>query len=127
MKSNLSLFINFSNHPVSSWDEAQTAAALALGEELVDMPFPTIDPEWDEARISDLVEEYVHRIVDAGRGYASVTVHLMGEFTFCYALVHRLSAVGIRCVASCTRREVHSTDQGLVHAFHFVQFRAYRS
>ena len=108
-------------------DETQTTAALAFGEELVDMPFPTIDPEWDEARISDLVDEYVHLIVDAGRGYASVTVHLMGEFTFCYALVHRLSAVGIRCVASCTRREVHSTDQGLVHAFHFVQFRAYRS
>jgi hypothetical protein len=33
-------------------------------------------------------------------------VHLMGEMTFTFALVRKLQAAGIRCVASTTARDV---------------------
>ena len=118
------LFLNLSNHPHHTWNEQQLEAARALGE-LQDMSFPTIAPEATEEEIAALAEEYVQKILADAEG-KQVTVHLMGELTFCFALVRRLEEVGITCVASCSRRDVEELPDGRKQsAFHFTRFRRY--
>lgn len=118
------LFLNFSNHPHHTWNEQQLEAARALGE-LQDMSFPAIAPEATEEEIAALAEEYVQKILADAEG-KQVTVHLMGELTFCFALVRRLEEVGITCVASCSRRDVEELPDGRKQsAFHFTRFRRY--
>ena len=53
-------------------------------------------------------------------------VHIMGEFTFCFALIQKLQKQNIKCVASTTERNVRflSTGERVVD-FNFIQFRAY--
>ena len=118
------LFLNLSNHPYSTWSEGQKAAARTLGE-LEELPFPEIAPEATEEEIAALAEEYVQKILAYAEG-KQVTVHLMGELTFCFALVRRLEEVGITCVASCSRRDVEDLPDGRKQsAFHFSNFRRY--
>ena len=116
--------INFSNHPSGTWSHEQLAAAACYGD-IVDIPFPEVDPAADEAAISRLADKCVELILD-GRNAEETTVHIMGEFTLCYAVINRLLSLGVRCVASCTRRDVTYPTIGTkeVH-FHFTRFREY--
>jgi hypothetical protein len=52
-------------------------------------------------------------------------VHIMGEMTFTFALVNLLKEVGIKCIASTTKRNVEEIDGKHVSTFQFVQFREY--
>lgn len=118
------LFLNLSNHPHHTWNEQQLEAARALGE-LQDMSFPAIAPEATEEEIAAQADEYVQKILAHAEG-KRVTVHLMGELTFCFALVRRLEEVSITCVASCSRRDVEELPDGRKQsAFHFTRFRRY--
>lgn len=118
------LFLNLSNHPHHTWNELQLEAARALGE-LQDMSFPAIAPEATEEEIAALADEYVQKILAHTEG-KQVIVHLMGELTFCFALVRRLEEVGITCVASCSQRDVEELPDGRKQsAFHFTRFRRY--
>lgn len=118
------LFINLSNHPFSTWDERQLQAAAVYGK-LVDIPFPAVDPAGDEAYIQELADEYEYQILKMAEERA-VTVHLMGEMNFCFALIKRLAEHGIRCVASTSKRIVSETNDGEKNSiFHFQRFREY--
>lgn len=118
------MLINLTNHPYTTWDEKQRTAAGVYGE-CVDMTFPNIDPQMDEADVSHLADEYAGRIVQMGAG-CELTVHVMGEFTFCYSLIRRLQNAGVRCVASCTERDVTIAEDGSkATKFHFARFREY--
>ena len=120
-----SILINLSNHPTAGWSEAQLAASMPYGD-LVDMPFPQVDPSIDEEALRTLVDVYAAQVA-AYRDEHSVTVHLMGEMTFCFALINRLRGEGITCVASCTERMVELLSDGVKRAtFQFVRFREYR-
>lgn len=118
------LLINLSNHPSSLWDSNQLQAASVYGE-VVDIPFPEIDPNATEDEITNLTGEFLGKIQQFAQS-ASVTVHLMGEFTFCFALALALNKSGIECVASTTRRDVTLDDSGTKQVkFHFTRFRKY--
>lgn len=117
------MFINLTNHPSSLWSEDQLAAAEHFGE-VVDIPFPDISPEADEEEINSMAEDYVEKILSYGND-KDITVHVMGEMTFVYALVMRLKALGITCVASTTERMVKEVDGKKISEFKFVQFREY--
>lgn len=118
------MLINFTNHPYSVWSENQRMAADCFGE-IVDVPFPEVDPNADETTISHLADEYVDQLL-AGRKVETLSVHIMGEFTLCYAIISRLQARGVRCMASCTRRDViYSHDGTKKVGFHFTRFREY--
>jgi len=53
-------------------------------------------------------------------------VHIMGELTFCFAMVARLQKAGVTCLASTTRREtVENGDGSKTSRFEFVRFREY--
>ena len=99
------MFINFSNHRIENWGEEQLAAAKSYGE-IIDLPFPNVDPEGDENYISNLTEEYVEKIVSMIQNPLQDVVHIMGELNLVFSLVSRLTAKGVTCVASTTERIV---------------------
>lgn len=118
------LFVNFSNHPSRYWDKKQREASLDYGE-LLDMPFPQIDPNASDEELLILVQDCVHKIVSL-EDSKSITVHIMGEMTFTYMVVARLKELGIKCVASTTERKTSYSEDGTkISEFSFVKFREY--
>lgn len=117
------MFINLTNHPSENWSEEQLEAARQYGE-IVDLPFPIIEPFFTTKDIEDLADI----TVDGIKGLdANPIVHVMGEMTFTYAIVTRLKALGVTCVASTTERLVKMMPDGKkVSEFKFVQFREYK-
>lgn len=118
------LLINLSNHPSADWGARQREAAEMYGE-IEDMDFPAIPPVAGEREITDLAEEYVARIEERAET-RDVTVHIMGEMTFCYAVITRLQSLGIPCIASTTRRQITEAADGVKEVlFDFETFREY--
>ena len=113
------MLLNLTNHPSDTWSPEQIAAA---GGDVMDMPFPSVPPEADEAYIDALANEYLDRILSLENLSA---VHIMGEFNFCYALISRLKAQGVRCVASTTLRETVEENGVKISKFKFTRFREY--
>ena len=122
------MLINLSNHPSSLWGEEQTKAAAEKYGKVIDLPFPAIDPEAGPDAIALLADQYEVKIrkLLAAENTGAFAVHVMGELTFCFALVARLQKFGITCLASTTRRETIENGDGLkTSRFEFVRFREY--
>lgn len=117
------MLINLSNHPSIMWESDQLNAAARYGR-IIDIPFPKVAPEGDE----DYIEQLVTNTMDSILQYTDkeeVTVHIMGEMTFVYLLVNRLSMIGIPCLASTTERIAQETDNIKISNFKFIRFRKY--
>lgn len=118
------IFLNLSNHPSSKWDEKQVAAASTYGE-IIDIPFPEIDPAAGKDEIHDLASQYM-QMISGIYSDNQITVHIMGEQTFCHALVTMLEKSGIKCVASCAARNATELPDGRkLSEFSFIRFREY--
>ena len=118
------MLINLSNHPSAKWSVEQTEAARQFGE-VVDLPFPQVDPFGDEAYIAELADAYCGKVLALAEGNP-VSVHLMGEMTLIHALAFRLKAVGVECLASTTERVVvEEAPDRKTALFRFVRFRKY--
>lgn len=118
------MFINLTNHPSEKWSEEQLNAARRYGE-ITDIPFPLIDENATEAEINRLADDYFSTILSKG-DVEDLTIHIMGEQTFCYALISKLQKEGVHCIASCTKRDVSVNEEGqTVSTFHFTNFREY--
>ena len=119
------IFINYTNHPVKDWSEEQVSAAKKYAETLVDIPFIVIDPDKDEDDIEKIADSELKKILKVAEGQ-DATVHLMGEQTFSFSLIKKLQGLGVRCVASTTKREVKDLgDNKREVTFRFVKFREY--
>ncbi len=120
-----SLLVNLSNHSYSCWGERQREAAKMYGE-CVDLPFPNVDPFWNEEDIERVSEQYLNKILKMNEKHP-VTVHVMGEFTFCYSMVRKLLMNNINCIASCAERDVEYVGDNQVKrvVFNFMRFRKY--
>ncbi len=117
------MFLNLSNHPSAAWSTEQLEAARVYGE-VVDIPFPAVSPQSDEEQLADLVNDYVQRVTELSP--EPCVVHVMGEQTFSYGVVSRLTAMGYTCVASTTERIVKELPDGTkMSKFRFVGFRSY--
>lgn len=119
------MLINCSNHPSRMWGPSQREAARVYGE-IVDIPFPQVDPRLDEEGIRKLVGDYAARI-EAVRADA---VFLAGEFTFLFMLVDKLLKDGENVICACAKRETKEilrpngvTEKQAV--FVFERFRKY--
>ncbi len=117
------MLINLSNHPSTAWPESQKAAAQEQFGEIEDWAFPNISPHATAEEVAQLAEDYFRRIAQATPRPRAV--HLMGEMTFTFALVRRLLAAGVRCIASTTERDVVEQEGVKTSRFRFVQFRDY--
>ena len=109
------MLINCSNHPSRLWSSSQKAAASAYGE-IVDIPFPQVDPQLDENGIRQLVKEYA-ALIEA-KGADAVL------------LVDKLLRDGENVICACSKRETQevlrpdgSSEKKAV--FVFERFRKY--
>ena len=118
---NQNMLLNLSNHPSSHWSKAQRVAAEEYGD-IIDLPFPAIDPWASEADIAVLADRLFQQIKSMG-GVEDLTVHLMGEFSFTYALLCRLRQEGYDCVVSTSARNVVMREGVKEVIFDFVRFR----
>ena len=117
------MFINLTNHPSKDWSAEQLEAALRYGE-IVDLPFPIIEPSFSKEEVLFLVKECSNTIMGIMNG--DTVVHVMGEMTFTHNLVNALKDLGITCLASTTERNTIMTVDGKkISEFKFVQFREY--
>lgn len=115
------MFLNISNHPLSQWSAEQLAAAKKYGE-MEDIPFPETPTSITSSDISLMADT----IVESIKKYDNPTVHIMGEMTLTYAIVRRLRAAGITCLASTTQRIKQQRDDGsFISEFVFQAFRPY--
>jgi len=123
------MLINLSNHPSANWSTGQLAEA-ANYLQVIDLPFPAINPEADSKEIMRLAKNYDVKVRQLLTGKTSElnAVHIMGELTFCFALVARLQSTGITCIVSTTKREtIDNMDGSKTAKFEFVRFREYPS
>ena len=121
----MGFFINVSNHASTAWSEDQIKNARLFGD-IVDIPFPDVEPLWDDSRIDSLVQEYFENI----SSYENPTAMVQGEFVFSYRLVSRLKNAGIKTVAACSKRiSTETTDENghtlKTAKFVFQKFREY--
>lgn len=130
------MLINLSNHPTAMWLPEQTEAAHSAYGEVLDLPFPAVPADADEADIQTIAQEYLKKVQTIAQEYlnkvqtfspsAEAVVHIMGEMTLTYALVCLLKQAGYTCVASTSVREVYEEEPGKKTAvFRFVRFRKY--
>jgi hypothetical protein len=122
------MLINLSNHPSHLWPENQINLAKQLFGNIIDIPFPDVSPTGDEEYIEQLSNQYFQKILDIKNQYPNetLTVHIMGELTFCFSLIKKLQQHNIFCVASTTQRIAEITpDNKKISKFNFVKFRKY--
>lgn len=116
------MLLNLSNHPSTAWPENQMRWALQNYEKVEDLPFPNVDPNLNEVALGKLVEEYFYKVLEKRPKY----VHIMGELTFCVALINKLQKARINCLASTTHRTTLELPDGTkISKFEFVRFRHY--
>lgn len=118
------LLLNLSNHPVETWSQKQLEAVRRYGN-VVDMDFPIITPDATSEIIDKIAETYTRQVIEKA-SRSNITVHIVGEMTFTYAVVARLKALGIKCIASITERNAaFDSQRKKVPEMKFVQFREY--
>ena len=123
------MLLNLTNHPFKNWDEKQIKMAESRFGNIVDIPFPQVDPEADETEINDLANHYSDKclkILSASKDQNNA-LHIMGELTFCFSIVNKFQKEGIRCIASTTSRKAVQNGNFRTSEFIFCRFREYLS
>ena len=127
----MKILFNISNHPSNKWDEKQLQAAKNMADVIKDCPFPNVPPTATSEEVRENALEIANCILSQKnllQNVDEITVHIMGEMTLTFATVAALQnlELGIRCVASCTERNVIELPDGTKQSkFEFVQFRTY--
>lgn len=121
------MLINLSNHPFQSWSATQTAAAIERYQQVIDLPFPQVDPHSSLKEIMQIAKFYLENIINmfSSAKNEKNAVHLMGEFTLTYCLIRLLEEENIETVSSTTERFSVDTTEGKIVKFTFVSFRPY--
>lgn len=114
------MFVNFTNHPSNQWDDNQIQAAHIYGE-IVDVPFPEVDPMADEAYVAALTDACMEKI----QKLCPNAVLCQGEFCLAYQVISRCKAMGIPVLAACSKRCVEEDGNRKTVTFSFVRFRRY--
>lgn len=117
------MLLNITNHPSSSWQANQLDLAKDRFGELVDIPFPKINPELSSKDLTILTEQFYEQLLE--KYDLPFSVHIMGEQTFTFYFVGLLQKNGINCIASTTERIVETKGDQKVSTFKFIQFREY--
>lgn len=118
------MLINLTNHPYTDWSDVQKQSANHYGQ-VIDLPFPMIDPSWGTNELLELCNEYTNNIVSL-KSDEPIVVHVMGEMSFTVLMVSKLIKSGIKCIASTSERYSETIEAGKKEViFRFVRFREY--
>lgn len=123
------MFVNCSNHPSNRWAEDQISAAKWAGGDIVDIPFPPVNPRATHDEVAATAKDIAGRILSLNPNYVMV----QGEMTLTYEIVRRLREfrpVDLHVVAATSERDIReelmadgTTRRSSV--FKFVQWREY--
>jgi len=134
------MFVNLSNHPSSGWTNAQVVAAHRLGGQIVDVPFPAVDPAGNgsvelaatkvaiKVAAAKAAKYNPHRFQDPNRSEA-IIVAIAGEQWLVAAIARQFDSswVGDRpwCLVFGTSERLSETlpDGKKQVQFEFCQFR----
>lgn len=105
------MLINLSNNSFSEWPIKQKLTAEQQFGQIIDLPFPPVLKEFDLDQVIKLVEQYVEKclvLINKNDSYSKCNstkasrnaIHIMGEMTFVYQFVKKMSEQGILCLAS---------------------------
>lgn len=119
------MFVNCSNHKSDNWGERQIQEAEKWGE-IVDFPFPNVDPKADEKAIQELAAKTAEQLLEIKPD----AVMCQGEFSLTFSLVKILRENGIPVFSACSYRSAveEHLPNGRVEkkaVFEFVRFRRY--
>lgn len=119
------MLINLTNHPSKSWHNEQLQAAEFYGE-IVDVPFPDVNPLFAEKQITDIADDLVNYVCELEPD----AVLCQGEFSLAYAIIKRLTEKKITVLAACSARRVieemqENGDVKKICIYNFVKFRKY--
>lgn len=118
------MLLNLSNHPSNNWGRDQKDAAIKQFGGILDFPFPNISPSASLIEVQDLAMSVFKQIL--ALEIPNLSIHLMGEFTFCYQLLKLFEIQKIKCFASTTIRVVTIKPDGMkMSVFQFKEFRPY--
>jgi len=122
------MLINLSNHPKKNWSAGQLSAAGKLYGDVVDIPFPSINPSGDDEYIDSFTDEYLDICLSKVKSSKDNidAIHLMGELTFTFNLLCKLLKHNITCVSSTTERKSIEKNGKKLSEFNFVKFREYK-
>jgi len=122
------MLINLSNHNSNNWSEAQWNSATKDYNVIIDIDFPVVDPNWSPDEVSYLAFTYSQKCIKLLKNSTDIlnAVHIMGEMTFCFALINILKKEGIMCVASTTERNTMEINGKKTSVFNFIKFREYQ-
>lgn len=118
------MLVNFTNHPSNKWCKEQRDAAGKYGE-VIDIPFPDVDPFIDEKEVFFIALGYLSAICELNPS----AVLCQGESTLAFLMVSLLKTANIPVIAACSKR-VSSERKFLgntvktVH-YKFARFRQY--
>jgi len=83
----MKVFLNFTNHPTSKWNDQQIAEAKKFGE-IVDVSFPVIPPEASDFEVSHIINKtlgealfYYDELGESNVQRRHITLHVMGEMS----------------------------------------------
>ena len=117
--------INLSNHPSDKWSEEQKK----MWEDIIDIPFPNIEPESSAEEVENIARKYVYKIGEAIIKHNFSVRHnyimLQGEYSFCYTLAFLLrdSISDFTFAIPTTERTVVEKDGVKSSVFKFVKWR----
>lgn len=118
------MFVNVSNHPSKNWGKIQISEARKYGE-IIDIPFPAVDPKASKEDVYHKAELCVKEILNK----SPKCVLCQGEFCLTNRIVELLKAENILVVAACSERKVVEYNQDGVDKkeviFEFVKYREY--
>jgi hypothetical protein len=125
----MNVFVNYSNHPFSTWSkEQQDAIQQFHPSTIVDIQFPQIDSNATEMDVVALAKEQLEMIFRIYEDAENIIIHIMGEMTFVayfVSMINKYHGFKAICIASTTERIVEEKDGKKISTFQFKRFRQY--
>lgn len=120
------MFVNFTNHLASAWNNSQREEAEKYGK-IKEIEFPNVSPYSSSEDVKMLAEDYASQIVKLLPNDEENAVLCQGEFSLCFAVTEKLKANNIKVLCACSERKVVEAFDGEKSMkkaeFRFVGFR----
>jgi len=118
--------INISNHPSTRWSDEQKEASKEFASEIIDVPFPLVNPSANTAEICQLANDIFYKHIVPKR--KNCILMIQGEFSLRYALFMLCKANGFSIAIPTTKREVQEKflpDGSVIKqaVFKFIRWR----